>query len=169
MLTQQNRWIIISHYLNCSGTAAIPSWNWLIITEFNLSTCRMKGSRRQRVRQSVSQNRIATCIYRTWIVKTYLTRCRERAERYWMNRESKEHCTIQTRRGLVSRILWKNTMEVLQLNRNQLRLVTDYLQNACHLKGHPFKWDWQTAPFVKGAWKKANLAFHRLGRGLAVA
>jgi hypothetical protein len=111
VLTQQNRWITISHYLNCSGTAANPSWNWLIITEFSLSRCRMKGSRKQRDRRSVSQNGIATCIYRPSTVKPYLTRCREGCQ-YWMNRESIEHCRIQTRRGLISRILWKKTRAI---------------------------------------------------------
>jgi hypothetical protein len=63
---------------------------------------------------------------------------------------------LRQAKGLIQGPSARRMMDLLRLNRDQLRWVVGLLTGHCHLKEHLFKLGRSMIPSVKGAWKKTN-------------
>jgi hypothetical protein len=65
--------------------------------------------------------------------------------REWMSRKHEKHSSPYTHRhtqakGFLQKISVKEAGELLSLSRNKLKIITGFLTEHCHLKGHLYNW-----------------------------
>jgi hypothetical protein len=84
----------------------------------------------------------------------------------WLNREHIKHWKsiigLKTSKGAYIRTLCQRTMDLLRLNRDQLRWIVGLLTGHCHLKGHLSKMGLMNDPICKRCLEADESATHVL-------